>query len=113
MEKRQYVTVEQAYELTARLARQCARGWRQASLVNELLAGPVATELVPVPSKPTQVTRVYGRTRLPSSSYRNLRARLAAAGFTFAIDRETRPPERFGRNYHVTMTFPALPPLER
>lgn len=80
-----------------RLALSQARGWRQESLVNELLTGNV----VPVHPKPGYVKSghqwvVVGETGAEYASFRALRARLVSVGFVI----KGSPQEGF------TMTFP-------
>lgn len=87
--------------IVRRLASACCQGWRQQSLVNELLVRPVTRTLIPVPNGVHgMITAVYGDTRLQTKSFKNLKARLAAVGFVFkttVVDRE---------HALVTMTFP-------
>lgn len=91
-------------DIVRRLASACCRGWRQQSLVNELLVRPVERHRVPVPNFSGNVTLVYGETRLPSSSFNHLRQRLVAVGFvvnTVRIDHR-------GDLALVALTFPEL-----
>lgn len=67
-----------------RLARSCARGWRQLSLVNELLPGkPVRYKYVSPPtySHTGRQVKRFGSVGLPHSSFFNLRQRLVEVGF--------------------------------
>lgn len=85
--------------IVRRLASACARGWRQQALVNELLVAPVTRAQFIVPGS-MQVSSVYGQTRLPSKSFRNLRVRLSAVGFVFATTRLNH------EEALISMTFP-------
>ncbi len=66
-----------------RFLQSTARGVNQLSLINEFVEKgwtiPVYTVTIPVNGG--QSATVYGDTKLPSSSYRNLRKRLITAGF--------------------------------
>ena len=85
-------------DIIRRLATGQARGERQLSLVNELLSfRAVYFTYVDIPGPPGSQTVVYGLTKLPFSSYRNLRTRLISVGFVFEVDRD------YGS---VTMKFP-------
>lgn len=81
-------------DLVRRLAGACARGWRQQSLVNELLAGPAPINHEHFAQ--TQYT-TFGASHVGGASYRNLRARLVSVGFVIRTDYERRA---------VTMMFP-------
>lgn len=63
-------------ELVARLARACARGWRQEQLVTELLTGHVDILC-------NHFGVEYGKAKVGPQSYRNLRNRLISVGFVF------------------------------
>lgn len=68
--------------MVERLAKACALGWRQHSLVNELALGSV----------PRYFDRwgvTYGDSKLGHNSWKGLRSRLVAAGFV-VIDDEDR-----------------------
>jgi hypothetical protein len=74
-----------------RLALAVCQGWRQESIVNELLAGPIK-------KRTDSFDHVsYGDTRIQSSSFRNLKRRLVAVGFVFKLD---------DGGWMITMRFP-------
>lgn len=76
-------------DIIRRLAVSQARGERQLSLVNELLSfREVDVSYVQIPGIYGSRSPVFGLTRLPSQSLRNLRKRLTSVGFVVKIDWE-------------------------
>lgn len=73
-----------------RLAQACARGWRQESLVNELLVSQVRI-------RRNHFGVEVGDSAVGWQSFANLRDRLIRAGFVFRIERN-----------RICMTFPEL-----
>ena len=74
-----------------RLAMHCAIGPKQKDFVKELLEGKVQVIRDTSAYRPYWMTSaqnpfVYGKTRLPSSSFVNLRKRLNHVGFRFERD---------------------------
>jgi hypothetical protein len=74
-----------------RLALHCAKGPKQKALVEEMIEGKIevardTTAWVPAWIGTSAYPIVYGKVRLPKSSWINLRKRLNAAGFTFDHD---------------------------
>lgn len=61
-------------EIVHRLAKTCALGWKQESLVNELIQGKVYI-------RENKWGCLVGETGLGWSSWKNLRKRLVTAGF--------------------------------
>lgn len=85
-------------DLVRRLAVSQARGFRQASFVNELLTfRPVSFELVSFPGPRGSVSVVLGRSKLSWRSWVNLRRRLVSVGFVVVTDQKTES---------VTLFFP-------
>lgn len=92
-------------------ARACAWGSQQMSLVNELLAGPVAIRTVEIPygtyatrwKGPTRVRRM-GKTGVDWRSWYNLKKRLTAAGFVLYNQAIENEPE----DYLIIMEHPAM-----
>ena len=85
--------------LVRRLASACAHGWRQQALVNEMLVRPVTRRQFPVPGSGL-VSSVYGDAQLQSSSFINLRRRLATVGFVFTTTKLSY------QESLITMSFP-------
>lgn len=76
-------------DLIRRLAVSQTRGERQLSLVNELLSfREVDVSYVQIPGIYGSMSPVFGTTRLPYASLRNLRKRLISVGFVIKIDLE-------------------------
>lgn len=75
-------------DIVRRLAVSQARGWRQASFINELLSfGPVPFREVPVPGG---TTVRYGVSDLEYRSWVGLRSRLTLAGFVVETNQSMR-----------------------
>ena len=91
------VTRETLTEAVETAAMACARGPVQLATVVELIAMgrmPIFVEPIPVYHGPHRQYAVrYGRARLASASWRNLKKRLKTAGFVIqhdAVDTEVR-----------------------
>lgn len=69
--------------LVARAAAACARGHRQRSLVNELLAGPVQLSYREFGC---EMYLVVGESGVSNASFKNLRRRLVDTGFVIKRD---------------------------
>lgn len=66
-------------------AMRCALGGRQRLLVAEMLKGPIYVERELFMRI---TTPVYGKARLPYSSFKPLKKRLEASGFKLVFDRK-------------------------
>ena len=83
-------------DLVRRLAVSQARGFRQASFINELLIWkPVSFEVVTVPGG--SITAHLGRSKLSWQSWVNLRRRLVSVGFVVSMSK---------KNQTVSLSFP-------
>lgn len=74
-----------------RLALHCAKGVKQKELVQELLQGKIQAVRDTSAFRPYWMSVlgypiVYGKVRLPSESFINLRKRLNSVGFSFEKD---------------------------
>lgn len=82
--------------MVRRLATSQARGVRQMSFINELMAfRPVHYRYIPIPERREAI--VFGRSELNGTSWFNLKRRLVSVGFSFSRDSEKRT---------ITMSFP-------
>ena len=87
-------------DLLRRLATSQARGERQLSLVNELLSFyPVPTYYYEVPGLYGSKSVLFGKSRLPIKSWKNLRKRLVTVGFVVERDFQAET---------VTLHFPEM-----